>query len=377
MGDIIRSSVNKLAKLAKLGLFHIGYYRLRLSFASSRQKRLLILMYHDLAPGTLTNNRGEGSGLITADIFEIHLKAILKDFRPITVEEAMLELDNHGEFRENSVAITFDDGYSSVYNVAWPILRKYGVSATVFITTDWIDGKIRFWWDELKTVVDQGNFVGFDSKEFCSMFQIDPGIFNVNNSWNKGQKESLLNALSYSLMKKPTAIQKDAVDYLKAKTLVDTSQTADSNAPLSWEMIREMAAENMEFGAHTISHLNLSHASDEEAYREMSESKTIIEKAINKEVCGFAYPYGYDAEGYRRFLPMLKEIGYSYACLSWWGSNTAQTNRYLFFRNILTPLRSTSLLRREIYLNFIQKIDSFDSASILGIESPAGNIKLY
>lgn len=40
--------------------------------------------------------------------------------------------------------ISFDDGFKSVYDIAWPILAKYGFRATVFITTDYIGQKSRY-----------------------------------------------------------------------------------------------------------------------------------------------------------------------------------------------------------------------------------------
>lgn len=37
-------------------------------------------------------------------------------------------------FPERSFVITFDDGYQSVFNEAFPVLQRYGMSATVFLT---------------------------------------------------------------------------------------------------------------------------------------------------------------------------------------------------------------------------------------------------
>ena len=48
--------------------------------------------------------------------------------------------------------------------------------------------------------------------------------------------------------------------------------------PMSWGMIKEMAGEGIEFGAHTVSHLNLRHASMAEAETEMADSKAEIER---------------------------------------------------------------------------------------------------
>ena len=51
--------------------------------------------------------------------------------------------------KANSVLLTVDDGYQDFYNLAFPILKKYEVPATVFFTTDFIDKRIWLWHDLL------------------------------------------------------------------------------------------------------------------------------------------------------------------------------------------------------------------------------------
>jgi len=53
--------------------------------------------------------------------------------------------------KANSVLLTVDDGYQDFYNLAFPILKKYEVPATVFFTTDFIDKRIWLWHDLLNS----------------------------------------------------------------------------------------------------------------------------------------------------------------------------------------------------------------------------------
>jgi peptidoglycan/xylan/chitin deacetylase (PgdA/CDA1 family) len=46
------------------------------------------------------------------------------------------------------VALTFDDGYQSVAEVAWPELRSRGWPATVYLVADYLDGSRVFPWDD-------------------------------------------------------------------------------------------------------------------------------------------------------------------------------------------------------------------------------------
>src|SRR6185295_15527012 len=47
----------------------------------------------------------------------------------------------------NSVVITVDDGYRDFYLNAYPVFREFGISATIFLVSDFVDQKCWLWWD--------------------------------------------------------------------------------------------------------------------------------------------------------------------------------------------------------------------------------------
>lgn len=59
-----------------------------------------------------------------------------KGFQTLRLEQVFHHIKKNDSFPRRSVAITFDDGLNSQYELACPILRKYGFTATFFITTD-------------------------------------------------------------------------------------------------------------------------------------------------------------------------------------------------------------------------------------------------
>jgi peptidoglycan/xylan/chitin deacetylase (PgdA/CDA1 family) len=72
----------------------------------------------------------------------------------------------------------------------------------------------------------------------------------------------------------------------------------------------------MTIGAHTWTHPVLSLCTDEEARREIQESKLEIERALGREVWAFAYPFGNSAPMGEREFRLAREAGFSYAFLS-------------------------------------------------------------
>jgi len=147
--------------------------------------------------------------------------------RVITLEEIIRCIRHNQPFPSGAVAITFDDGFKNVYDVAYPILAEFGFQATVFLV---------------------------------------PGFCGRNNRWNK---------------------EAERIPILDL---------------LDWDPIVEMADNGIDFGAHTMTHPNLSKVSLERAIKEIGDSKTIIEKNLRKKVGFFAYPYGQQTEAIQDFV---------------------------------------------------------------------------
>ena len=84
-----------------------------------------------------------------------------KGYHVITPEELYFFLGYRQGLPKKSVLITMDDGYRSVYNIAYPILKKYGYTATVFIYTDFVGvSKMAITWDQLKEMQANGFTIG-------------------------------------------------------------------------------------------------------------------------------------------------------------------------------------------------------------------------
>ncbi|HCK98747.1 MAG TPA: hypothetical protein DHW42_01385 [Candidatus Marinimicrobia bacterium] len=79
---------------------------------------------------------------------------------------------------------------------------------------------------------------------------------------------------------------------------------------LDWNQIREMSESGIVFGSHTRTHRDLTRLSGVEIYRELAESKAVIEEKLGKRVDYLSYPFGnYDA----RVIEIAKELGYTAA----------------------------------------------------------------
>ena len=111
-----------------------------------KNKKLICLMYHNVLIEGKT-------GIISKKEFEDHMEYI-KNMKSYKMEE--LEKLNY-KLPKNSILITFDDGYKNNYTNAFPILKKYGIKATIFLNTRYV-GKDPYYlnWSEIKEMYESG-----------------------------------------------------------------------------------------------------------------------------------------------------------------------------------------------------------------------------
>ena len=88
----------------------------------------------------------------------------------ITLGELLDFLQYRHALPKRSVVITIDDGYKSAYEIAYPILKRYGFTATLFIYTDFVEAsKNAITWDQLREMKADGFEVGSQTLSHCDL----------------------------------------------------------------------------------------------------------------------------------------------------------------------------------------------------------------
>jgi peptidoglycan/xylan/chitin deacetylase (PgdA/CDA1 family) len=98
--------------------------------------------------------------------FEGQMRYLEKNgYRVITLDQFFGFLNGKTQIPEKSVVITIDDGWRSVYDVAFPILKKYGYPATLFVYTDLITGSPKTLnWKHINEMAENGIDIQCHSK---------------------------------------------------------------------------------------------------------------------------------------------------------------------------------------------------------------------
>ena len=95
-------------------------------------------------------------------LFELQMRYLKENgYHVITPEELLAFLEYRQGLPKKSVLITMDDGYRSAYDIAYPILKEYGFTATLCIYTNFVGvSKIAITWDQLREMKAHGFTIG-------------------------------------------------------------------------------------------------------------------------------------------------------------------------------------------------------------------------
>ncbi|GAV21545.1 polysaccharide deacetylase family protein [Carboxydothermus pertinax] len=135
--------ISLLAAIAIASIVTVGWFTAsRVTFADYRERGVIILMYHKVNPDWKTG----GLGLrVPPREFDWQMHFLKENgFHVVSLNEAVDYLEYGKPLPEKPIVITFDDGYRDNYYYAFPILKKYGFRATIFIITG-IVGKTNEW----------------------------------------------------------------------------------------------------------------------------------------------------------------------------------------------------------------------------------------
>jgi peptidoglycan/xylan/chitin deacetylase (PgdA/CDA1 family)/CelD/BcsL family acetyltransferase involved in cellulose biosynthesis len=267
-----------------------------------------ILYYH-----RVNNDNDPFSPAISMELFEAEMRYIGRRYNVVSLPRLIQHLENRE--RENVVAITFDDGYEDNYRNAFPILQRYRLPATVFLTTGTIDSDEPLWFDKLARSLKT-------TERTCIDVEIDiPRRF-----WLRTEAERLeANAQIFGLLRllddaRRTEQLGRILGYLAAK---DGDRRGKM---LSWDQVRAMHRQGIHFGGHTVTHPFLSKLPRDRAFWEVSECKRRIEEELQVDIDCFAYPNGREEDFSKWNAELLRSAGYRAAVTTMWGINWPTTD---------------------------------------------------
>ena len=212
--------------------------------------------------------------LVSSRKFEQHLDYILKHWKPLSLSELIRSVDAVGSPPANSFHLTFDDGFSQIFDIVFPILKRKGIPATTFLCSDSMDNKHWLWEHSRALVLNEvSNLTPIAFKELMHSVGI-----SVQNQADFG--------LSLTYFTKEKIIRIGEVLGLNWQELLQ------KNRPyLSGNEIRTMISHGFTFGAHSLDHPVFQDIGAAEQIKQAVESVNYVQQMFQLDYRVFAFPY--------------------------------------------------------------------------------------
>jgi len=265
-----------------------------------KEKKLFILIYHRVLDDQDYMRPVE----VDKKVFTWQMELLSNYFNVLPLAEA-LEKNKTATLPSRAVAITFDDGYSDNYLNALPILKKYGLNATFFIASGYLNGGI-MWNDQVVESIRRMTLDKIDLTEVgLDTYQIDNEIEKSTAS------QQIINKIKHL-----DVIERQKIaDFISLKV-----EQMPTDLMMTNEQVIKLHQSGMEIGGHTVSHPIMAKLDEQTVEKELKNNKQRLEKLLNTRLRFFAYPNGKPNIDYKaEQVEQVKAQGYQASVSTQWG----------------------------------------------------------
>src|SRR5262245_40284342 len=252
--------------------------------------RPLVVGYHRIVENFAIQAMVDMPSMLTSlAMFDQHIDCLGQYFRFMSLDDIGDRLLNGSPFDEPVAAVTFDDGYRDVYELALPVLERKGIPAAMFVVTDLVGKPAWQIHDKLYHLVAKAYRVWDDPRTQLTRLLNDLQL-PAHDFAGRAVMATPMRAVSALLPGLPQS------DIRRLMTHLESSVgNGFRSVPLTvtWEMIADMRRRGFTIGSHTRTHVSLPVESSGRATAEIERSKSDLEDRLGGRIDHFAYPGGH------------------------------------------------------------------------------------
>ena len=287
-----------------------------------------ILAYHSVVEEPAKTDYILGSSRARVH-FERHIETLARKFSPVTLGDVAEFARSVRKLPPRAVAVTFDDGFADNYEVALPILNRYGVPATFYIMVDAVENGTLPWYCRIRFAFNTTRKSEWTYAETGRTYTLGSQAERqaaMPVAWDRGA------ALA-------GAEQRAFVDSVERDLEIDPAHArADHGMMMDWDQVRALKKAGHTIGGHTLSHPNVAQVSVEAARAEIAGCKRRLEEKLGDPVEHFSYPHpALNPHWSAETLAITREAGFKSAVLTTYGAVRAGDDP-LGMKRMYTPL---------------------------------------
>ena len=282
----------------------------------------LILIYHRV---TELSSDPWSLAITPAHLAE-QLRTIRAFADPLPLQR-LWQLASERRLPPRAVAVTFDDGYADNLLYAKPILERFEVPATFFVSTDYLEQQREFWWDELEDLalyrpLPQTMVLSAGGRAVEYVCGDGPVSESTGASWKVTRADDLSprHALFRSFWDQAHRMcdtdREELLRELRQAAGVERT-TRTSHRPMTEKELLELAHTDLiDIGGHTASHPALAGLPSCQQADEISQGKERLEEILGRPVKSFAYPIGRRMDYTDETVALVRQAGFTLACVN-------------------------------------------------------------
>jgi len=268
--------------------------------------------------------------------FAEQMRYIKRYYRVLSLRQMEAELHNP-KAQGQGVVVTFDDGYLGTYTDAFPVLKEYGIPATVYLIADSIESGNIAWYDRI--------FLRFQRAKSEVTLMLDTQQ-NFQLTDFSSRVDAATAVVSY-LRTLPDGERQRWCESLEREMPLQAGELRGSM--MNWDQVREMHRAGISFGSHTMTHPVLSRLTPDALQREVGESKRLIENCLDSAVEDFAFPFGKPGDCGAIGAKALSALGLRTAMTTIPGVNGPGADKYRLRRMVQGEERSIAMFALRLH----------------------------
>lgn len=269
-----------------------------LYYPSRRVPRILV--YHRF---------GDNPRSISARGFERQLQFLKERYNVIHLSRLIAALRGRETVPPHGVVLTVDDGYADFYRVAFPLLRRYELPCTFFVTTGFIEGRMWIWVDKLAWLLAHRD-------RYPDLHIVD----RVVRGGNRIDAPRLWSEILALLRASDADRAECQLSELARQLVLELPErpVAEYEA-CSWKQLREMEATGfVEVGGHTRTHHILSRLDPAKLPDEIDGCLEDLNANLGERPRSFCYPNGQPADYNKIVRQAVVRSGFTCACTAFY-----------------------------------------------------------